>query len=471
MAPVLQLLLLCSLGLLLLLLLLLPAGAQPTTIQELYVKPTEDTSCSEPCHTLDEYVQNATQYFVSNTAFNFLPGTHNLSKSLNVSGVTNLALVASNGTVNIFCPNDSYLSFSEISNLTLEDLTLSMCGTLFISELLNFSLLRVCVQPSVNLTPNNMEIMDATNILRTFMLVGFSIISVDTAHHGDASHFIEIQYTDPSNWTLGPLPLHNHLLIRDSIFNHSTSCYLEVVCHQSTYDVNVQVENLTATYRLGLVFYSQSDLSLVIMNLHLKIFSVLYVIANTASVDISNCHLSQTEVAFETSGQLTLKDSVINQGNGSLAVSSGVDCLILKISNVTFSDLQLQPRGYNRDQATTNSLVLLQDVNDVNLTDCKFLKNKATFGGTLGSVVLLDHSNNVSFTNCEFSGNVGSPITALESTFNLSGFNNFSNNRAYQGGALGFYGNSYVTLSNWSNTQFHNNSAVTVGGAIYVVTN
>ena len=59
---------------------LLPAGAATV----LYVKPTKDTPCpSEPCHTLDEYAQNTSQYF-SGTTIEFLPGTHNLSKPLHI---------------------------------------------------------------------------------------------------------------------------------------------------------------------------------------------------------------------------------------------------------------------------------------------------------------------------------------------------------------------------------------------------
>ena len=59
---------------------LLPAGAATV----LYVKPTKDIPCpSEPCHTLDEYAQNTSQYF-SGTTIEFLPGTHNLSKPLHI---------------------------------------------------------------------------------------------------------------------------------------------------------------------------------------------------------------------------------------------------------------------------------------------------------------------------------------------------------------------------------------------------
>ena len=75
---------------------LLPAGAATV----LYVKPTKDTPCpSEPCHTLDEYAQYTSQYF-SGTTIEFLPGTHNLSKPLHISGIHNLSLLGRNVTRN-----------------------------------------------------------------------------------------------------------------------------------------------------------------------------------------------------------------------------------------------------------------------------------------------------------------------------------------------------------------------------------
>ena len=73
-----------------------PAGAATV----LYVKPTKDTPCpSEPCHTLDEYAQYTSQYF-SGTTIEFLPGTHNLSKPLHISGIHNLSLLGRNVTRN-----------------------------------------------------------------------------------------------------------------------------------------------------------------------------------------------------------------------------------------------------------------------------------------------------------------------------------------------------------------------------------
>ena len=111
---------------------LFPAGAATA----LYVKPTESTPCpGEPCHTLDEYAQNASQYFVSDTTVEFLPGTHDLSQPLNISDVNSLSLVARNAARNetvirLF----EALWFTNASNLMLMGSTvmwykkvLSMC--------------------------------------------------------------------------------------------------------------------------------------------------------------------------------------------------------------------------------------------------------------------------------------------------------------------------------------------------------
>ena len=101
---------------------LLPAGAATV----LYVKPTEDTPCpGASCHTLDEYVQNASQYFVSDTSVKFLPGTHSLSQPLNISGVNNLSWVARNAARNeTIIRLSEPLQFINVSNLTLLDSTL-----------------------------------------------------------------------------------------------------------------------------------------------------------------------------------------------------------------------------------------------------------------------------------------------------------------------------------------------------------
>ena len=109
--------------LLLLLLLSLGSPALLPTGSVLYVKPTEETPCpGDPCHTLDEYAQNATQYLVSDTTMEFLPGSHILSQPLNIRGISNLFLTARNDTRNeTIVRLSEALWFTNVSNLTFVD--------------------------------------------------------------------------------------------------------------------------------------------------------------------------------------------------------------------------------------------------------------------------------------------------------------------------------------------------------------
>ena len=124
-----------------LLLLLLVSFAAPTPAQAdsiLYVKPTEGTKCpSEPCHTLDWYVNetNHYKYFpYNNTVMKFLPGTHNLSERFNFHHLTDLTLEATSPTMNetvIFCSNDcrQALLFDHASQISIEGLSIVSFGS------------------------------------------------------------------------------------------------------------------------------------------------------------------------------------------------------------------------------------------------------------------------------------------------------------------------------------------------------
>ncbi len=478
MAPLLPLVL--SLGLLLL---LLPAGAQPTTIQELYVKPTEDTSCPEPCHTLDEYVQNATQYFVSSTAFNFLPGTHNLSQPLNVSGVTNLALVASNGTVNITCPYNSWLSFSEISNLTLEDLALTMCDTLFFSDILSLRLFKVSVSGYGTQT---LWLLHASNIFGTSTIFGLRLTPYALVNSSLEVYGMLVQYTDPINQTF-LLGSDNQLVIQDTSVVNVTSIGIQLDFSQSTYSVSVQAINITMLL-VTIVIRSVYPNNISIMNSHF-VNSAILVDENypsETSTYIRNCQFRIQFVNNGTSffvgpwltfnmlsGEIIIEDSAIVSDNASpnmqpLMYITGSLYKRFIIRNFTISDVLLS--GIN--ELGILPIIHVQNTNRLTFIDCKFFKNQ-WFSNNLditGSVILLENSLNITFIDCGFSDNEVTSIVSFASTFLFSGINAFSNNRAYKGGALAFYRNSYITLSNNSTTVFQNNSAEGVGGAIYVNT-
>jgi len=89
------------------------------------------------------------------------------------------------------------------------------------------------------------------------------------------------------------------------------------------------------------------------------------------------------------------------------------------------------------------------------------------------SGISLDRAGRVELIDCRFVGNEGTSITATDSIFKVSGTLSFVNNTAYQGGAMGFYGDSYMSVSLKKNTQifFINNYAKHVGGAIHILEN
>ncbi len=472
--------LLCCLGLY-----RVPAhGAQPATtaIQELYVKPTENTSCpDEPCHLLDQYVQNTTQYFVSNIMFAFLPGNHSLSQSIIVSGVTNLALVAISGTVDITCLHNCSLMFTEVIYLTLQDLTLSLCGTLVFNNIGHLEFVGMSIE-----LPVNPFVLNGTNI------VGTSVIAV-TVMRPCIGYSITLGYDDrtPSSWQVVSRKLtlkdsfltvgaHNDTgseMIQDSVLaahDKINSLFLEL--HQSAYAVDLLLENVTASdIGLQIIINSSAPNNIAMEHLHFKstqgshsIMIHEYQKESTTSVHICNCHLSLSLHVTVIATQVAIENLLITH---SLKVSGQrQQKLRVSVKNVTFSNLLRSDQDYNYYEPGTYDLVLVHNVNNLTFIDCKFRNNNGNgsiFGPGEPVVTLID-SSNIRFSNCGFSDNNGSPIASFNSSFTMLGTNAFRNNQAYKGGAMALYGNSYVTFSDYSDTLFVNNSAETVGGAIYV---
>ena len=89
----------------LLLALILLLVLQPSTASTLYVTPSPLTACpSTPCHLLSQYIENATEYFLSNTTMIFLLGEHTFNVMANITSVMDFSMVGgSANTTTIFC--------------------------------------------------------------------------------------------------------------------------------------------------------------------------------------------------------------------------------------------------------------------------------------------------------------------------------------------------------------------------------
>ena len=136
----------------------------------LFVKPTNDTPCSQlPCHTLEHYTQSWQLYLTSNTIVQFLPGEHVLEGDwiqLTVENVSNLTLIGSDSVVYDNSPlgmpiatsrvscrgGETSFSFYNVTTLFITRLTILECGgekvTLFLYKVSNLVVDSVTIQNS-----------------------------------------------------------------------------------------------------------------------------------------------------------------------------------------------------------------------------------------------------------------------------------------------------------------------------------
>ena len=140
---------------LLLLLLSLYAGARGHAAT-LYVTPQPGTPCpgegSDPCHTLNEYAHNMSEYLSANITFLFLPGTHFLDIHMLVNGTTKLTLQAnsSDSIPTILCADCCAVSALNVSWVTLEmeDFLIDAChftnSELFASRASGHGIIKHC---------------------------------------------------------------------------------------------------------------------------------------------------------------------------------------------------------------------------------------------------------------------------------------------------------------------------------------
>ena len=96
----------------------------------------------------------------------------------------------------------------------------------------------------------------------------------------------------------------------------------------------------------------------------------------------------------------------------------------------------------------------------VQLQNVTFANN--TYSGTSfvdAAVVEIFDVKNVTFIDCEIYNNLRTPISAVDSSLQFSGGIVFWNSTGYDGGAMSFTGESYVSVSNNTNVIFENNTA------------
>ena len=197
-----------------------------------------NTTCHH-CYNLQHYLLNVTKYFTSNTQLLFLPGLHHLHTDLIIQNVHNISLIGStaNGTTLdtvIQCNSSVAILMSNITNLTLSDITVKNCNcdrhsntAILIMECTNVQLRKITVDS------NNSNGIIGINALGKSC---FSYIK---------SHILSIHYNDtPSAQNNSE---HSILINYFNIINHSSakSEVLNFTLLQHSYKVKLELVELS----------------------------------------------------------------------------------------------------------------------------------------------------------------------------------------------------------------------------------
>ena len=101
--------------------------------EKAFVRPNTSVTCpssSQPCLTFNEYAQEVNQYFVDNTTFLFLPGTHELDVQLDLENLSNISFVPSalNDIIQILLSPSVNITWTNCDNVEVSGLIFILSG-------------------------------------------------------------------------------------------------------------------------------------------------------------------------------------------------------------------------------------------------------------------------------------------------------------------------------------------------------
>ena len=106
---------------------------------QFYIRPSEESVClGEPCSLLPHALQNAAEYFTSNTVLIFTPGNYFISEQIHamIFGVNNLTLVGSSNTI-VYCIAQFGLIIADVTDFVILNLSFFNCSAELVDDHIN----------------------------------------------------------------------------------------------------------------------------------------------------------------------------------------------------------------------------------------------------------------------------------------------------------------------------------------------
>ena len=442
----------------------------PAGCEVYYVRgssPPDATPCppeASPCLTLQEYVDNSTEFLPENTSdveFRFLSGEHLLSQPFEVQGGRNIALRSASDVsvwdgldVTINCKN-SYFYFKGTTNLSVNGITFYECGLhgysggdRRVKSALTLDTVVGANMKDIEFIESNHAAMFSRNLYGLFTIVGMN--SRATKH---ALYSLFCISNRKLQLNFRSILANNAISLQDG----STQC-------ASNSSITLQNVTVLSNKRGGVILVS---------------------LANPTPFFVIGCNFVAMRIL--TSGSVTVVNSVI---------SGHRDGLLFKVQKLGRAQTQAKyARGKQGSELETPSIIVSNcsftgGVGDGNqgrlaILNPRFLFSNIIVNVTLKNITFEDNTCSTAFNEIcstvvlanlpyirlegvHFTNNSGTPLLLYNSTVHMFGENYFIGNHAFVGGGMAFIDGSFLVLHNGCRMVFKDNRADNVGGVWYV---
>ena len=441
--------------------LLSPAGCELYYVRGSSSSP-DATPCppeASPCLTLQEYVNNSTEFLpenMSDAEFRFLSGEHLLSKPFVVEGGRNISLRSANVRsvwdgldVTVKCQPSSYLQFRRSASLSIHGIAFHGCGDF------GLSLGAIKLDSIVDLNVQDIELVDSTFA---------DIFASESYGWYNVSDMVSKSTHENSVWS------HIHIeILTDFHINFSNiqlfanaAQGIVVFSNKSHNDSSVTVRNVEILGDIGRCGINLTlSAPILIENCIFRASgSVAFCVNSSSSISIVNSMFTGSQTGL----QANIKPSVVDSGNNAETTTGASD----QNAEQTF----LLSKCFFSNDGGLGAVLITGPVSSestVTLSGLIFADTNSTteFNIISGIVILVDLPN-VTIEGLQFSRNDGTPLLLINTVIHVYGENYFIGNQAARSGGMAFIESSALVLHNNSLLVFRNNRANNVGGAWYV---
>ena len=432
--------------------------------QTIYVAPStyEGPVCEKNlCNSLNYYAQYSNEYITSNMTVVFLPGTHELNTTIDVTNVTQLVMMDYEYSrtlgqgIHIVCSDDSSvnsaLSFESGAYISLCGLQFSRCGGLAFNAVTDITLDGLSFEHStggvvIENSAGTVTILNSsfsTNMADLHLLVSWDQFDMPCCMRLLKCNFqqsvgssLSVHIGNPINHTEPQISID---MVSVEIMLAQEQALTFNLLGDTSYSITMS--DLVLSRNDALSIFVQQACSLgnrTSMTRALQI-SKSKIYGNNAGLHLHVCDMA-----------VSVMDTLMSYNkeyflHNTLPPMRGMVLSIRPFNHhhpvtapIIFRNVTVDHNGLSYSRTQYHVIAYVQDIRTATLIDCHFMSNVRT------------------------------PLQLVDSTVSFSGTVSFSNNKASIGGAISLLYNSTISLADKAHVLFINNSVVGQGGAIYI---